>query len=119
MVVFFQEYPMHKFLLGAALLFAAPALACPMADAAAYQDAAAKVQAAAGTKVSLSVDGLTCGSCSETVAKALSALPGVAAAAVDYQSGRAEIAYDASKVKVESLIAEIKKAGYAARLKQS
>lgn len=107
---------MRSLLLGAALLVATPALACPMADAAAYNDAAAKVHASAGTKVTIAIDGMTCGSCAEKVMTALNGMTGVVAAAVDYQTGRAEIAFDASKVKAEALINAIQKTGYKAKV---
>ena len=35
------------------------------------------------------------------------------------RTGRAEIAYDPAKIKVDALIAEIKKSGYAAKQNQS
>lgn len=110
---------MRMFILGALLAVSTPALACPMADAAAFTQAAEKVKASPGTKITLAVEGLSCGGCSETVTAALSALSGVYAAAIDYQTGRAEIAYDPAKIKVDALIAEIKKSGYAAKQNQS
>ncbi|MCB9663507.1 MAG: heavy-metal-associated domain-containing protein [Alphaproteobacteria bacterium] len=107
---------MRTLALGAALLFAAPALACPMADAAAFNDAAQKVKAADGTKVTLAVAGMHCGSCADKVTAAITGIDGVVAAAVDYQTGRTEIAFDAAKVKTDSLLAAVKSVGFEAKV---
>lgn len=100
--------------LGAAMLFSAPADACPMADAAEYAAAAEQVEAADGTKASFKVDGMTCGSCSSKVIAALTAVDGVHAAAVDYQTGEAKVAFDATKTDAASLKKVIEETGYAA-----
>lgn len=110
---------MRSLLFGIALFAATPALACPMADAAAFSDASAKVQASAGTKLTLSVEGMTCGSCAGKVTAALNAIQGVVASAVDYQTGRTEISFDSAKIKPEALIAAIKKVGYKATVSAS
>jgi Cu+-exporting ATPase len=102
-------------LIAATLFFAAPALACPMADAAAFNEAAAKVDKASGTKATFSVEGLTCGSCSEKVSAALTKLPGVTAAAVDYQTGKTKVAFDGAKVTKADLLAAISSAGFKAK----
>lgn len=107
---------MRTLVLGTALLLATPALACPMADAAAFNDAAQKVQSSDGTKVTLAVAGMHCGSCAEKVTAAITKVDGVVAAAVDYQTGRTEIAYDAAKVKPASLLAAVKSAGFEAKV---
>lgn len=107
---------MRTFALTALLALSAPALACPMADAAAFATALEKVQAAPGTHVSLAVAGLTCSDCGSKVTTSITELPGVHAVAVDYQTGRAEIAYDASKVKVDAILAKIKALGYTAQV---
>jgi copper chaperone CopZ len=107
---------MRHFLLAATFAFATPALACPMADAAAFADAAEQVKAAAGTKVTLQVDGMHCGDCSEKIATALKGLTGVNAAASDYQTGRTEVAYDAAKADVKAILAAIEKLGFKAKL---
>ena len=101
-------------LLAAGLMMAAPAFACPMADAAAFAAAAEKVQASEGTKVTLAVEGMTCGDCSEKLASTLNNLDGVTAAAADYQTGRTEVAYDATKANVDGIIKAIKELGYTA-----
>lgn len=98
-----------------AFAFATPAMACPMADAAAYTEAAQAVQASAGTKASFKVEGMTCGSCSSKVSEALKAVDGVEAVAVDYQTGETQVSYDAEKTDAAKLLAAIKATGYAAQ----
>ena len=55
--------------------------ACPMADAAAFQEAAAKVAATEGAHASIVIDGMTCGSCSTKVSTHLDGVDGVLASA--------------------------------------
>lgn len=88
--------------------------ACPMQDAAAAAEAKAKVEATAGTKTTFSVEGMTCGSCSNKVTEALEGVDGVHAAAVDYQTGEAVISYDESKCDKKELKKAIEKTGYKA-----
>ena len=96
------------------LFLAAPAWACPFADAAAFAEASAKVQATEGEKANFTVKGLTCGDCSNKVVKALNGIEGVLASAVDYQNGRAEVAFDKSKTNTETLRKTIVDTGYEA-----
>jgi Cu+-exporting ATPase len=110
---------MRRLVLGFALLVATPALACPMADGSAYSAAAEKVKAATGTKVTLVVEGMHCGSCAEKVMAKLSGLPGVQAAASDFQTGATDVAYDASKIKTDKLIAAVQELGFKAKIKAS
>jgi len=93
--------------------------ACPMADAQAAAEQKAKVEALDGTKVTLKVDGMTCGSCSEKVTAALTAIDGVTAAAVDYQKGTALVAYEPGKVQPEAIAAAIVELGFKAEQPQS
>lgn len=105
---------LRSLFVASALFFATPALACPMADAAAFARAAEAVKSADGAKVSLAVEGLKSGGCSEKVTMALKSVDGVTAVAVDYQTGRAEIAYDAAKVSVDALLQAVSGTGYTA-----
>lgn len=86
--------------------------ACPMADAAAFQEAAAKVAATEGAHASFMLDGMTCGSCSDKVVKHLNAVDGVLASAVDYQTGKVEVAYDEKKIDATKLETELVNTGY-------
>ncbi len=93
--------------------------ACPMADAEAAAAARAKVEAAEGDKVTFSVEGMSCGSCSAKITATLEGVEGVVAAAVDYQEGTAVVAYDAAKVDQDKLLAAITDLGFAARAPKS
>jgi copper chaperone CopZ len=106
---------MFTTLLGFALLSQTPVFACPMQDAAAYQEAAVRVRSAQGTQVAFNVDGMSCGSCSSKLTQALSEIDGVVAAAVDYQTGQALIAFDSSKTNAKALLAAIEKNGFTAK----
>ena len=109
---------MRTALLSLALLFSVDAYACPMADAAAYAAAAAEVQSTDGSKAAFTVTGLTCNSTSGKVATALKGIDGVFAAAVDYQTGEAVVAFDGDKTNTSALLAAITETGYTAEQKQ-
>lgn len=105
----------RNFLLLASLFFAGysvDANACPMADAAAYKADAEAVQKAEGTKASFKLDGMTCGSCSDKVKASLKGLEGVILAAVDYQTGAVEIAFDNKKIDMKTLEKTLVDSGY-------
>jgi copper chaperone CopZ len=57
---------------------------------------------------------MTCGHCRQKAEDALSAVDGVWAAAVDLESGSAEIDYDDKRSDAAALIAAVDAAGYAA-----
>ena len=86
--------------------------ACPMADAAAFQDAAEKVAATEGAHASFVLNGMTCGSCSTKVVDHLNGVDGVLASAVDYQTGKVEVAFDKAKLDAIKLEAELVNTGY-------
>ena len=86
--------------------------ACPMADAAAFQEAAAKVAETEGTHASFVLNGMTCGSCSSKVATHLNGVEGVLASAVDYQTGKVEVAFDKAKIDAKKLETELVNTGY-------
>ena len=102
-------------LLLALLSFNVSANACPMADAAAYKAEAQKVEAAKGTHVAFNVKGMSCGDCSEKINKAIKAVDGVMASAVDYQTGEALVAYDAEKTDEKAILAAISGTGFKAK----
>ena len=102
----------RSFIFFAALFAASPSFACPMADAAAFEKAALAVQQADGAKASFKLEGLTCGDCSNKVSTELKTVTGIILSAVDYQSGRVEVAYDNSKTNVKSIEAALQKTGY-------
>jgi len=65
----------------------------------------------AENKVTLKVDGMTCGHCVGRVQKALDAAPGVIDAKVDLDSGTAEVSYGA-ETDTARLAEIISEAGY-------
>ncbi len=73
------------------------AFACPMADKAAFESDAAAVQKMEGAHATFYLTGMTCGSCSGKVQTMLNKVEGVLLAAVDYQSGRVDVAFDDAK----------------------
>lgn len=109
---------MRTALFSLALLFSVDAYACPMADAAAYATAAAEVQSTDGAKAAFAVAGLTCTSTSAKVTTALKDIEGVLAAAVDYQTGEAVVAFDSQKTDTATLLAAITETGFTAEQKQ-
>jgi Cu+-exporting ATPase len=91
------------------------AYACPMADAAAYKADVQKVETAVGSQTAYVVKGMTCGSCSEKVNKAILGIDGVLASAVDYQTGEARIAFDDKKTNEDAILAVIQNTGFKAK----
>ncbi|MEW5931671.1 MAG: heavy-metal-associated domain-containing protein [Gemmatimonadota bacterium] len=76
------------------------------------------MEATADTRetVTLSVIGMTCGSCRRHVEEALLGVPGVRAAQVDVGAGRAEVAYDPGSAAPEQLVGAVREAGYGAEI---
>lgn len=68
-------------------------------------------ESATAGEIRLSVSGMTCSACANTVTRVLSRVPGVATATVDFASGRTTVAGTA---KVADLIAAVTAAGYGA-----
>jgi copper chaperone len=66
------------------------------------------------TETTLAVTGMTCGNCVKHVTSALRAVPGVTAADVNLEHGRAIVAHDSSRASVAALIAAVEAAGYTA-----
>ncbi len=66
--------------------------------------------------VELKVSGMTCSGCAVSVRNALVETPGVTAAEVDWESARARVQYDQSKVSTAQLIEAVNKTGFKASL---
>ncbi len=62
----------------------------------------------------IKVDGMTCGGCSASVTRVLSALPGVAKAEVTLDPGQAVVDFDLAVVSRAALCAAIRDAGFEA-----
>lgn len=86
---------------------AALAPAAPVADTVSVAPRALKT-------ITFSVEGMTCGGCAIATRTVLKRLDGVKTAKVSYETKRAVVTYDASKVTVQQMIAAIGKAGFTA-----
>jgi copper chaperone CopZ len=107
---------MRTLALIAALALATPtALACPMADKAAYEAALQKVRSTEGAVVAVDIEGMSCGDCANKISTVLLTVEGVRAVAVDYQTGHAEIAVVPGKMNAAGIAAAIEVLGYKAR----
>ncbi|MBN9563500.1 MAG: heavy-metal-associated domain-containing protein [Alphaproteobacteria bacterium] len=73
-------------------------------------------QSPAAGEVELSVNGMTCAGCVNSVVRALSRVPGVARVDVDLGAGRARVKGTAGSA---TLVAAIRKAGYGASVAPS
>ena len=60
----------------------------------------------------MNVSGMTCGNCSRSVERKLSATPGVTKATVDLVNATATVDYDADVVKPETLANVVRQLGY-------
>jgi copper chaperone len=60
----------------------------------------------------ISIVGMTCSGCVQSVVKALQSVPGVLAVDVSLEEKRAAVTYDEYQVKVEYLQEAIEEAGY-------
>ncbi|WP_298788492.1 copper chaperone CopZ [uncultured Marinococcus sp.] len=60
----------------------------------------------------LDVQGMTCGHCKMSVEGALNELDGVSAAEVNLKSGKVDVTFEESKVKVETLKEAVEDQGY-------
>lgn len=97
------------------------ALACPggkCADencgkaAEASTTATTDVAKADGTKATLTVSGMSCGSCATKVQAKILGVDGVKAAVVDSSTGKAQVAYDPAKTNLDKVIAAVATAGH-------
>ncbi|MBX6312973.1 MAG: heavy-metal-associated domain-containing protein, partial [Isosphaeraceae bacterium] len=68
--------------------------------------------ASATETVQLPIAGMTCDHCVGTVRRALEGVPGVQAAEVDLQAGRAEVTLDSNRVDRAALKSAVEAAGY-------
>lgn len=66
--------------------------------------------------VELKVSGMTCSGCAVSVRNALLGTPGVTAAEVDWEAGRAKVQYDATRVSTAQLVEAVSKTGFKATL---
>lgn len=71
-----------------------------------------RVGATADSVAVLRTTGMTCGSCSSKIAKALETLKGVAVTEVDVEGGWVVVGYDTKTVKPDALAAQVNSAGF-------
>lgn len=64
--------------------------------------------------ITLKVNGMTCGHCSMSVAKALKGVPGVTDANVDLKLKEAKVTYDPARASIDDLKRAVEDAGYEA-----
>jgi copper chaperone len=63
-------------------------------------------------EIILSVTGMTCGGCVNSVTRVLTALPGVQTAEVTLNPGQARVVFDAAKTDRDALVRAIVDAGF-------
>ncbi|EGV65974.1 Cu(2+)-transporting P-type ATPase [Yamadazyma tenuis] len=71
------------------------------------------------TQSTIAITGMTCGSCSASITKALELLPGVSAVTVSLLTEEAVIKYTESQISVQELLETIENCGFDARLESS
>ena len=71
-----------------------------------------KIGATADSIAVLKTTGMTCGSCSSKISKALETLKGVAVTEVDVEGGWVVVGYDTKAVKPEALAAQVNSTGF-------
>jgi copper chaperone len=64
--------------------------------------------------VRISIEGMTCTGCVNSVSRVLGALPGVAQADVSLTKARAKVTYDPAQTSVDAMKQAIERAGYKA-----
>lgn len=75
-----------------------------------------RIGATADSVAVLRTVGMTCGSCSDKITKALDALQGVAVTEVDVEGGWVIVGYDTQSVKPEALAEKLTGAGFGSNL---
>src|SRR6185369_1115010 len=71
-----------------------------------------RIGATADSVAVLKTTGMTCGSCSSKISKALEALKGVAVTEVDVEGGWVIVGYDTKAIKPEALAEKVTKTGF-------
>lgn len=77
------------------------------------------MEPAAGAKVNIPVQGMTCAACQASVQKALQRQPGVLDASVNLMMHNAAVTYDPALIQPEALVDAIRDTGYEAALPQA
>lgn len=77
-----------------------------------------RIGATADSVAVLKTAGMTCGSCSSKITKALEAIQGVAVTEVDVEGGWVIVGYDTKTVKPEALAEKVRTAGFDSRVQE-
>lgn len=77
-----------------------------------------RIGATADSVAVLKTTGMTCGSCSNKITKALESLQGVAVTEVDVEGGWVIVGYDTKTVRPEALAAEVNNVGFSSKVHQ-
>lgn len=77
-----------------------------------------RIGATADSVAVLKTTGMTCGSCSSKITKALESLQGVAVTEVDVEGGWVIVGYDTRTVKPEALAAQVNSVGFGSKVHQ-
>ena len=77
-----------------------------------------RIGATADSVAILKTAGMTCGSCSSKITKALEAIQGVAVTEVDVEGGWVIVGYDTKTVKPEALAEKVRTAGFDSRVQE-
>ncbi|MDH5579830.1 MAG: cation transporter [Betaproteobacteria bacterium] len=64
--------------------------------------------------IKISIEGMTCAGCVNSVTRVLTALPGVSAADVSLTKARAKVTFDPAQTGVDAMKQAIERAGYKA-----
>ena len=88
---------------------------CEKSDNSAAQ---AEVQVVKAEKVNLNVEGMTCGSCVNSIETALAKQNGIIKGKVSLAENACAVEFDASKTNTDEILATIEKAGYSATVVQ-
>lgn len=75
-----------------------------------------RIGATADSVAILKTTGMTCGSCSSKITKALESLKGVAVTEVDVEGGWVVVGYDTKSLKPESLAEKVNGAGFGSKV---
>ena len=77
-----------------------------------------RIAATADSVAVLKTTGMTCGSCSSKITKALETLKGVAVSEVDVEGGWVVVGYDTKTIKPEALVEKVHGAGFVSNVHQ-
>ncbi len=112
-----RSFLQSKGFLGIVTVFALVMLAFPYYAGALYATNASNQTSLQANKepaaFELTIDGMTCTGCEVTIEQTALSLPGVISAEADYQTGKATIVADTSRISLDEVKGKIEETGYA------